>query len=49
MYLTVKGQSIEAITDAFNDIKYSIEDGNVSGSDYYYGELVAWELNTFQR
>ena len=47
MYLTVKGSSIEAIADALNDIKMLMEDGHVSGSDMYYGEVVSWDLNTF--
>ena len=49
MYLTIRGSSIEAIADALADIKYGIEDNNVSGCDYYYGELVSWELNLNQR
>lgn len=49
MYLDIHGSSIEAIADALADIKYSIEDGNVSGSGEYFGEVVAWKLNTFQR
>lgn len=49
MYLDIRGSSIEAITDALDDIKFSIEDGNFSGSGEYYGEVVAWNLNVNQR
>lgn len=49
MYLTIKGSSIEAIADALSDIKMLMEDGHVHGSDEYFGEIVAWDLNTFQK
>ena len=42
-------QVLKRLQCAFDDIKYSIEDGNVSGSGEYFGEVVAWKLNTFQR
>jgi hypothetical protein len=49
MYLDIHASSIEALTSALDDIKYGIEDGNVSGSGEYFGEVVAWKLNIFQR
>lgn len=49
MYLEVKGESIEAITEAFDDIKYTLENQEYTSSGVYFGEVVAWKLNVNQR
>jgi hypothetical protein len=49
MYLEVKGSDIDAIADSLDDIKESIRNGTTFGDAEYYGTIVAWKLNTFQR
>ena len=49
MYLEVKGESIEAIVEAFDDIKYALETQEYTSSGVYFGEVVAWKLNVNQR
>jgi hypothetical protein len=49
MYLEIKGTDIDAIADSLDDIKESIRNGTTFGDAEYYGTIVAWKLNTFQR
>jgi len=49
MYLDIHGDSIEAIAEALDDVKYSIENGEFCNAGVYFGERVAWKLNVNQR
>ena len=45
----VCGDSIEAIAEALDDVKYSIENGEFCNAGVYFGERVTWKLNVNQR
>jgi hypothetical protein len=49
MYLDIHGDNIEAIAEALDDIKYSIESGEFLNAGVYFGERVTWKLNVNQR